>query len=149
MRSWSRRYRLALLPIDDEETAARTQSLGPEGVSALEVALDSVRTWVLLDRALHEIRLRETPLLHPAVGDPAMRHWDTTVHETIETVLDQMNEAASGLAETIATTPPDDWARTGKAADGATIQSIDIIADAVSVGASNLRKIEMILSSLR
>lgn len=148
MRSWPRRYRAALLPVDDEETIERTGRMGPQGVSALDLATDSVRTWALLGRALHDITIADSPVLHPAVTDPAARHWEASVHEPLQSILDQIDDGAAALADAFADLPAADWKRTAIAAGGVQVSALDIAAEAVRVGTDNLRQIESVLAAL-
>lgn len=149
MRSWPRRYREALAPIDDDQVAELAVRLGPDGLSALDLAVDSVRTWTLLDRALHDIRYSDEPTLHPAVGDRGARRWEAMATETLASVLDQITDVAGSLADAIDAMPADDWTRTATVAGGGVIGAMDIAREAVSVGADNLRSIERTLTAVR
>jgi hypothetical protein len=149
MRSWPRRYRAALAPIDDDQVAELALRLGPDGVSALDLAADTVRTWTLLDRALHEIRFSDAPTLHPAVADSAARTWDSPASETIESIIEQIDDVAGSLADAIESMPADDWSRTAPVAGGGSIAAIDVAREAVLVGSDNLRAIERTIDAVR
>ena len=148
MHTWPRRYRAAFASRDDGSIAEIALRLGPDGVSALELAVQTVRTWVLLEKALRDIRLADSPMLHPAVADPAARVWDSYATETLDSVLDQIDDTSASLADVIASTPTTDWARTARVAGGAAIDALSVAREAVRVGADNLRAIERTLSAV-
>ncbi|MEX1216899.1 MAG: hypothetical protein WEA11_00095 [Acidimicrobiales bacterium] len=149
MATWPRRYRSAFAPFLDDDLGEWAARMGPDGISALDLAVNSVRTWILLERALHDIRLNDSPTLHPAVAQASARHWDTTGSETLETVLDQIDDVAASFAEVIAATPATDWLRTASVAGGGTLTALDVVHEAVRVGADNLRAIDRTLAALR
>ena len=146
MRTWPRRYRAAFAPRDDGSIAEISARLGPDGVSALELAVQTVRTWVLLERALHDIRLSDSPTLHPAVADPSARVWDSYATETLDSVLDQIDDTSTSLADAIEAMPSTDWTRTANVAGGTEIDALSVAQEAVRVGADNLRAIERTLA---
>ncbi|CAM8630351.1 hypothetical protein MCETE7_00537 [Acidimicrobiia bacterium] len=148
LRSYPRRFAALLGEPETEITESRAQQLGPEGVSALELAVDSIRTWTLLGRALHQIELAESPVLHPAVADPGLRHWDQPIREDISSVNEQIADGANELADAIGSVSSDRWNRTGITAGGGSITAIAIVQEAVQVGAENLRRIERTLAAL-
>lgn len=149
MRTWPRRYRAVLAPAQDEQVAELALRIGPDGVCALDLAVDSVRTWTLLDRALHDLRFADAPTLHPAVADPAARTWDSPAVESLESILDQIDDTSVALADAIDATPTEDWSRTASVAGGGTVDALSVAREAVRVGAENLRSIERTLSAVR
>ncbi len=149
LRSYPRRYAAALGVAGLEKAESEAQQLGPDGVSALELAIDSIRTWSLLGQALHQIQITDQPVLHPAVNDPGARHWDQPARETISSTNEQLTDAALEFADAIAAIPGDRWIRTGSTIGGGSLTAIDVIREAVRVGADNLRHIERTLASLR
>lgn len=148
MRTWSRRYRAAFAVCPEGESAEIAARLGPDGVSALDLAVASVRTWVLLEKALHDIRLTESPTLHPAIGDPSVRTWDSPITEWLSSVLDQIDDVSKSLADTIEAIPSTDWARTATLAGGGSIDALSIAREAVRTGAENLKQIERTLATV-
>lgn len=148
MRTWPRRYRAAFAAVPDGEGAELALRLGPEGVSALDLAISSVRTWVLLEKALSDIRLSDQPTLHPAVGDPAARQWESTITESLDSVLDQIDDASASLVAAIEAMPAKDWVRTATLAGGGTIDALAVAREAVRVGAENLAAIERTLAAV-
>jgi hypothetical protein len=149
LRSYPRRYAALLGEPGTEIAESAAQQLGPDGVSALELAIDSIRSWTLLGRALHQIELAESPVLHPAVADPGLRHWDQPTREDISSVNEQIADGATELADAIASVHGDRWSRTGITAGGGSITAISIVQEAVRVGAENLGRIERTLAALR
>lgn len=149
MRTWPRRYRAAFAALPDGESEELAARLGPDGVSALDLVVDSVRTWVLLRRALHDIRISEQPTLHPAVIDSASRSWNSGFGETLESALAQIDDASLAIAVSIEEMPSPDWARTALIAGGSSTDALSVAREAVQVGAENLKAIERTLSAVQ
>lgn len=147
MRSWPRRYRSELLPVDDPEVEARAVVMGPGGVSATDLAADTVRSLTVLERAVHDIRVGSDPVLHPAVLDRAARHWGAAVPESPGSVLAQLDERAESFAATIEATDASEWTRTARCGN-ASITAFDVVREAVDTAASNLRTMTALLGSL-
>lgn len=147
LRTMPGRYRTALLPVDEPEVEARATTIGAGGESATDVAADTVRSLVILERALHDVRLSDDPVLHPAVLDRAARHWDAAVRETPQSVLAQLHDVCSSFADAIDAMPTADWARTGTVG-GRTVDAITIVREAADTAGGNLRSMETLLASL-
>ena len=147
LRGLPRRYRAALLPVDDPELEAKAMTIGPEGESATDLATDTVRSLLVLERALHDVRVSDSPALHPAVLDRAARHWEGAVTESPRSVLAQFDDVAASFADAIDATPTMDWTRTGTSG-GVTVSALDIVREAVDTAATNLRRMEAVLASL-
>ena len=90
----------------------------------------------------------ECPTLHPAVTESAARSWKSHPTETLESVLDQVDDIANSLADAIAAMPSADWSRPATVAGGGTTTALAIAQEAVHVGADNLREIQRILAAL-
>lgn len=146
MRSWPRRYGDLLLPHLDADDDP-TDRIGPEGVSALDIALETVRTWELLTNALERVNLEDSPVLHPAVLDRSRRQWDRVGGETIASVHEQLSDRAVALAELVATIDGAGWNRMGRVAGGGSMTALGIAREAVDVGADALRRIERLVGS--
>ncbi len=150
LRSYPRRYRGALAPIEDDESIEElAQQVGPEGRSAVELAADTVRTWSVLGEALRRIQVDDTPVVHGAVVDPAQRHWETPVHETVPSVLEQLDDGAVQLADAADLVSGEQWLRRADVAGGGSVTAFDVVREAVRVGHENLAAIERTLSALR
>ena len=71
LRSYPRRFRSALSPIDGDESIEELgQQVGPDGESAVDQTAHVVRTWTVLREALRQIQVNDTPVVHGAVIDP-------------------------------------------------------------------------------
>jgi len=147
MRSWPRRYRSELLPVDDPIVEARAVTIGPHGRSATDIAADTVRSLTLLERALHDVLLGETPTLHPAVLDRSGRHWDAAVAETPQAVLDQLDDRSASFAGAIERTAATEWSRSGTCS-GRSVTALELVGEAVDTAAVNLRLMTALLASL-
>ena len=149
LRSYPRRYREALRPIDDEQIDEMAQTLGPDGRSTIEIVIDTVRTWTMQQEALRQIRLADTPVGHPAVIDASQRRWEATVNETRPAALDLIGEHAEALVAEVERVSTSEWTRSATAAGGGTISALDIVRDAVRVGRDNLLAAQTVLDSHR
>jgi len=151
LRSYPRRYRATLAPIEgDDNLDAMAQRVGPEGVSALDLAGDTVRTLGLLSQALRQVLVHDDPVVHAGVVDPAERVWDEAVPLSIPSVLDELDHEAAALADAVARVGPDDWMRTAVVAGtGRAVTAIDIVREAVRTGSDNLHRIDVALRAAR
>lgn len=150
LRSYPRRFRSALAPIaDDESIEELGQQVGPDGESAVELTADAVRTWTVLREALRQIQVSDTPVVHAAVVDPLRRQWEAPVRETVASVLEQLDDEAAAIAETVAAVPGDQWTRTANVAGGGSVTALDVAREAVRVGHDQLAAVERTLAALR
>lgn len=147
LRSFPRRYRAELLPVDDPAIEAKAMTIGPKGSSATDLAADTVRSLAVLERALHDIRITDDAVLHPAVVDRAARHWEAAVAETPTSVLDQLDDVATSFADAIDATSTMEWTRTATC-DGTTITALDVVREAVETASENLRSMTTLLATL-
>jgi len=149
LRSFPRRYRSLVLPVVDPVVEARANQLGPEGVSAVDVVGDTVRTWLIQREALRQTQIHDFPLFHPAVIHAGERQWHTPVLEGADAALTQLEELAVELAEDVAGIRGDAWFRSGRIAGGESVTALQLLDAAVTVGADNLRRIERTLAAIR
>lgn len=149
LRSFPRRYREALRPLDDDQVEELALRPGADGRSAVEIAIDTVRTWTIQQEALRQIRLADTPVVHPAVIDAAQRLWETTVAETLDDALDQIDDRSASLIAEVERVGSTGWTRSATAAGGGTISALEIVRDTVRVGRDNLVAAEKVLDSHR
>ena len=147
LRTMPRRYRAALLPVDGPEMEARATTIGARGVSPTDLASDTVRSLVILERALHDVRLSDDPALHPAVLDRSARHWDAGVRETPHSVLAQLDDVCTSFADAIDAVATTDWARTGTTG-GRPVDAVTIVREAADTAGENLRSMETLLAAL-
>src|SRR5699024_8996587 len=150
-RSYPRRYRSAIAPIrDDDNVEAFAQRIGPDGVSAVDLVLDAVRTFAILGRGLHQITIEDRPVLHQAVLDPAERVWDDTTPHTVDSALEQLGSEVDDLVGAIERTASRDWERKGTlAGSGRELTAFDVVREAVRTGADDLHRIETTLAAVR
>jgi hypothetical protein len=150
LRSYPRRYRNALRPIDDDEVIELAHRVGPEGRSSIEILSDVTRTLVVLREALHQISVNPTPVLHAAIVDPTERRWETPAPEDLEEGLTLFADEAMAMADAIDGVSTDGWTRTGTIAGrDTTVSAIDVAREAVRVGRSGLTDIERTLAAVR
>ena len=150
LRSYPRRFRSALAPIDDDERVEELgQQAGPDGQSAVEKTADVVRTWTVLREALRQIEVNDTPVVHAAVVDPAQRDWEAPVRETVATVLEQLDDEAASFADAVATVPSEQWTRSATVAGGGSVTALEVVREAVRVGHDQLAAVEKTLAALR
>lgn len=147
MRSWPRRYRSELLPVDDPTIEARAVTIGRDGVAAIDLAIDTARSLTVLERAFLEIRRGDEPALHPAAFDRSARHWDTSVPETPTSVLEQLDERCASFADAIEATDAAEWDRTATC-EARRVTAHDVVREAVDTAAVNLRTMTAVLASL-
>jgi len=151
LRSYPRRYRAELQPVagDDraDELAAR---IGPHGESALDVVSDVTRTFGLLGAELHRTLTLDRPVLHPAVADASLRHWDTAAPEHVDEALVLLDHEVDALVEVArSVTDADEWTRRGSVAGGGSRSALDLLKEAVAVGAAGLDRVRAILTAVR
>ncbi len=150
LRSYPRRYRSELAPIDDDENVEQIAGqIGPDGSSALDIAGETLRMWIVLAEALRKIQLNESPVVHPAVIDPTQRQWDTPLDSSLSDVLDQLEEEATTLAALVESFTSTQWGRTATATGGVTVDALDVVREAVRLGRDNLDRIQQTLAALR
>jgi hypothetical protein len=140
LHSFPRRYReLATMP-ETENSDRILERVGVIGRSALELMVDTVRSLTLLDRALEQILVSDQPVLHPAVTSRRERNFDFAGHGGVEDILAELDDVAAAMADRAARVPADDWMRTGTVAGTPqVVTAIDVLREAVSTAADNLR----------
>ena len=151
LRSFPRRWRAALVPIDDPEVLERCHRIGPEGRSALDLLNDTLATLVLLGRALHVIVVTDEPVVAPAVVDPLARQWDGPTLDDVTEALAMLDVEAVELADRAEQIRAGEWSREATVADGrgTTVTAIEVLSEAVRTAADNLRRAERTLDAVR
>jgi hypothetical protein len=150
LRSYPRRYRNLLKPVDDDDVIELAHRVGPDGRSSIEILSDVTRTLVVLRDALHKITVNDTPILHAAVVEPGERQWDTPPPDDVDEALSLFEDEANAMADAIAGVSTDSWTRTGTVAGtGTTVTALDVVRDAVRVGRAGLVDIERTLAAVR
>jgi hypothetical protein len=149
LRSFPRRYRSLVLPALDPVVEALAHQVGPEGVSAVELVADTVRTWLIQREAMRQTQIHDFPLFHPAVLHADQRHWHNPVLESADSALAQLEDLATEFADDINAIHGDAWFRSGTVAGGESVTALQLLEAAVNVGADNLRQIERTLAAIR
>ena len=151
LRSYPRRYASELEGFVGDDTPDELAGrIGPDGTSTLQIVSDVTRTWAVLDGAFGQVLVQDDPMLHPAVVDARLRHWDAAPPDTVSEALTLLGHEADALAGRIeGVLAASDWSRTGSVAGGGSVTSLDLVRDAVAVGASGLIRIRSTLASVR
>jgi hypothetical protein len=149
LRSYARRYRRLLAPIDDDDVEELAHRVGPEGRSAIEIVTDVTRTLVLLHEAMRRITVHDRPVLHPAVLDRTQRQWDTPPPERLDDVLALLTDTTTSFADDIDRVSADGWTRPGTVAGGGSTTAIDVVREAVQVGRDGLDDVTRTLDDAR
>lgn len=150
LRSFPRRFREATSLRRDEGGERLLERPGMLGRSAIELAVDAVRTLSLLDRALEQVLTSDDPPLHPAVMDRRVRDFDFVAHGGIEDILNELDDVAPAFAERVERVPAEDWKRRGVVAGaGDGVTALDIVREAVATAADDLRDVEATVRQFR
>ena len=130
-----------------DELAAR---YGPDGVSALDAVSDVTRAWGLISHELRRVQTEDAPTLHPAVTDADQRHWDAPAPDTIDEAMTLLGHEADELSEAIRAYPTaEDWARPATVAGGSRITALDLVREAIKLGADGLGQVADTLAAVR
>ncbi len=153
--SFPRRYQAELAPgTGDDEAIERADEraarYGPDGVSALDVVSDVTRTWGLLSHELRRVQTLDDPTLHPGAMDASARHWDTPAPDSTVEALAMLGHEADDLARAIRSYPQaQDWARPATAVGVGPVTALDLVREAVRVGADGLSRVAATLAGFR
>ena len=150
LRSYPRRFSslLSPLPGDEETIDAIARRVGPDGVSALDLLTDAVRSLGLLGQAIHQTVYGESPVLHAGVIDPSAREWPT-IDESVGDLLAQLRDEATELADAADRVAYRDWDRSATIAGGGTVHAIGLLREAVRTASDDLHGIESTLHATR
>ncbi|MCD9622613.1 DinB family protein [Rhabdothermincola salaria] len=150
LRSYPRRYREALRPLaDDESVEELARRYDDDGNCALDLVADTVRTWTVQAEALRQIDLGEQPVVHPGVVDAAERHWETSTDESLDQVLEHLEEQATALADQADRIKGSSWNRSATTAGHGPVSALDVVRAAVRTGRDNLTAAEKALDAVR
>jgi hypothetical protein len=150
LRSYVRRYREALSPADDDEDIDEiAKRVGPDGRSSVEVVSDVTRTWIVLHEGLRQVTVSDTPVLHPAVVEPAARQWEMPPPDSLDEVMALFADEAASFAEAIDNVAPASWSRSGAVPGGGSVTALEIAKEAVEIGHEGLAEIERTLRAVR
>jgi hypothetical protein len=151
-RSYPRRFAAELASIEGDDSIEELASrIGPEGESAAQIVSDATRTWAVLGEALRQILRHDDAVVHPAVTDATLRHWDTPAPESIAEAMVLLGHEAEALADEVdGVLNADDWSRTATVAgDGGAVTALDVVREAVGAGAEGLGAVRATLAAVR
>jgi hypothetical protein len=150
LRSYPRRFRSAVLPIEDDPTVeAFAERVGPAGHSAVETVVAVANTWALLRESLRQVLISDDAVLHPGITDPSGREWELPPGTSVDGALDRLADEANALADAADAVPGRDWGRTGSVAGGGTTTAIDLVREAVRTGSQGLADAEAAIRAAR
>ena len=148
LRSFDRRFRAAVRPVDDPEVDEWAQIPGPDGHSAVDHAAAAGRTLIMLHNALRQVLTRDDPYLDEAVLDPTALEWPATTGP-VDVELDALGHEASAMADLVDATPGPDWGRAGRAPGPTTVDAMQLVREAVGSGVTYLRGAEEAMAAAR
>lgn len=149
LRSLPRRFRAALRPFDDPDFDEWAERVTSSGRAPLDHLVDADRSLTLLHHAFEQVLHHDTPVLVPAVTDPAAREWPT-VHSGLQGELAHLEETADGFASLVERVPAADWSRVGCVAGTDTsVDALDLLREAVRTGITDLRDAERAFDEVR
>jgi transposase-like protein len=150
LRSYPRRYRAALRAVEDDESVEElARRYDDDGDCALDLASDTVRSWMIQAEALRQIDHGSNPVVHPGVVDATQRHWETSTEQSLAEVLDQLEDQALAFADQADRIRGAAWTRTATLADAGTVTALDVLRAAVRTGRDNLDGAEKALAAAR
>lgn len=151
LRSLSRRWRGLFAGLGtDEAPDDLAHRLGSDGQAASDHAVRATRTLALLDRALEQLLLDDTTVLHPAVGDATQRQWDSHAEGSVDDLIAELVGQAERLADRADGVAAADWARRAPVAGhDADVGALELLWDAVDSAISELKAAERTLGEVR
>jgi hypothetical protein len=151
LRSFPRRYREELSSFKgDDNIEAMARRIGPDGQSAVDITTDTVRSIELLSQALQQVLVHDQPVLHAGVIDAAERVWPDAGDESLDSLLHELDDAATKLGETVERTDAGEWKRTATVAGSdRTITALDVVREAVRTASDNLRLVQAAMAAAR
>jgi hypothetical protein len=94
--------------------------------------------------------VRSDAVLHAGVLDPAERVWPEAADEPIDSLLRELKDAGTGLADEVQRVSADEWGRTATLAGAdRTITALDLVREAVRTGTDNLHAAEAAMAAAR
>ena len=146
VRSFPRRYREALTAWSSRPVSARTLD---DEANVLALLNDTLHTLALLDHALEQCLVRDTPVVDERVLHGAARPWPISIEsdaaDASKRLLVDLTTTTSTLALRIDNAPSKSWSGEATVANTSpdrTIRAIDIAREAARTGAENLRAID-------
>jgi hypothetical protein len=135
---------------EDESPDDLAHRPGADGTSALDHAIHATRTLSLLGRAVEQALVDDDAVLHPAVGDPRQRVWETPLPTTVDDAIAELSHEADQLADRVARVTADEWARSARVAgQDADVAPLDVLWDAVDSAVADLTAAEATIREVR
>jgi DinB superfamily len=141
LRSYPRRYRAALVRLDDEEGADIVRRPGPDGWSALDHAVHVARAFDADADALRRVGIVEDPSV---AVEPERRAEEAG---PVDDVLARLAAAAAAAADAVEHTRGKDWHRAGSVEGGARVSALALARHAVHEGVHHLRLAEQAIDA--
>ena len=99
LRSFPRRFRSVLQPIDDDHVDEWAHRVGTSGTSAFDHLVQASRGVTVLHQALRQaLNASEPPTLPPAVLDESARAFDTSQGSSVDAELELLADEAEAMA---------------------------------------------------
>jgi hypothetical protein len=151
LRSFPRRYRSVLRPIEDDHVDEWAHHVGASGTSAFDHLVQASRGITVLHQALRQaLNASEPPTLPPAVLDESARAFDTTQGGSVEAELDLLADEAEAMAATVADAPGAAWRKSATVAGGGgEVTTLQIAQEAVRTGVEQLRAAQQAFDQAR
>jgi hypothetical protein len=149
LRSFPRRYREATQLEPGESERRLYETPGILTTSVLDQVVSTVRTLTLIQRALEETLVTDVPAVHAAIRDRRLRDFDTVAHGSMDDVLAELADVSPAFADRVDGVATDDWVRRATVVGNGEVTALELVQEAVSTAADNLRDVEVTLRQLR
>ncbi len=148
LRSFPRRFRELLDPSKPDGIPPELlEAPGPGGRSAAELIADTTRSLALRERAVEQTLVTDRPTLHPATMRRTERDFALGATDA-DQQLSELGDVASRLADRIDAVRAEDWNRAARLVGGDEVAALDLVREAVSTGADNLRELQALADEL-
>jgi hypothetical protein len=151
LRSYPRRFRATITTVgDDERPDDVAHRPGPDGHSAVDVADRTARAIDALGDAARTALVTDHATLPAELFDDGARPWRDAGGEPVESVLDLLTLECNRLAAEVERVDADSWTRTATiAGSGRTVSALDVVREAVRVGAEGIKAAEAAMAHAR
>lgn len=151
LRSYPRRFRATITNVgDDERPDDVAHRAGPDGHSAVDIADRAARAIDALGEATRAVLVTDGATLPAELFDDAARPWRDASGEPVDSVLDLVTLECGRLADEVAHVDADSWTRKATiAGTGRTVSALDVVREAVRVGAEGIKAAEAAMAHAR
>lgn len=150
LRSYPRRYASLLEPVaDDDNVEAMARRPGPDGLSALDIVASAARSLGTVREALRVVEVDDRPALAFPVDQLDRPAAGASGAAGIGEVLAAFRNESTALADAVTHVDAGDWQRTGTDSTGHQITALELVREAVRVGADNLPRTDTALAAAR